>query len=269
MQKPPIKLREIIWEITGQCFNNCSYCGSKDVSKKALTHEQIIDIAQAIADFPPKEINISGGDPLTLPADLHIEILRILKQSEIVCKIIVNPKSIKNPLSAAFEIVKMYDWAGISINTQKELQIFEDIAETKEYENYTVITNFNIQNLYQFEEIEAFVKKYDKMWTIQFTVYQDKDNPLALYHPDNQIAFELLQQKVNTSSAKIVLSDNIRNDMPCGAGFSSVGITYDGYVIPCLSMRSWRDIQNLCEKEIYQNILKTPFEEIWQTSFIN
>lgn len=268
MQKPPIKLREIIWEITGECHNNCSYCGSKDVSKKTLNHREIADIARSIADFPPQEINISGGDPLILPIELHTEILKILRLSNIVCKIIVNPRSIASTLSAAIDIIEMYDWVGVSINNQKELQIFENIVEQKVIENYTVITNFNGQNLYQFDEIEAFVKKYDKMWTIQFTVYQDDNNLLALYHPDNEIAFEQLQNKVKGSSAKIILSDNIRDDMPCGAGFTSVGITYNGFVIPCLSMRSWRDIELLCTAGFYKNLFTTPFEEIWRTSFI-
>ena len=208
MQQPPIKLREIIWEITGECHNNCSYCGSKGVSEKTLTHQEIIDIAQSIADFPPQEINISGGDPLILPIEVHAEVLKILRKSNIVCKIIVNPRSIGGQSSAAIDIIEMYDWVGISINNQKELELFRTIAEAHDLK-CTIITNFNVQNLYQFDEIEAFAKTYDKMWTIQFTVYPDKDNPLALYNPDNSTAFEILREKVEASSAKIVLSDNI------------------------------------------------------------
>ena len=267
MQQPPIKLREIIWEITGECHNNCSYCGSKGVSEKTLTHQEIIDIAQSIADFPPQEINISGGDPLILPIEVHAEVLKILRKSNIVCKIIVNPRSIGGQSSAAIDIIEMYDWVGISINNQKELELFRTIAEAHDLK-CTIITNFNVQNLYQFDEIEAFAKTYDKMWTIQFTVYPDKDNPLALYNPDNSTAFEILREKVEASSAKIVLSDNIRDDMPCGAGFTSIGITYNGFVILCLSMRSWRDIEFMCETGKYKNLFTSSFSEIWQTSFV-
>jgi len=267
MQRPHIRLREIVWEITGRCKNGCKYCGSKTVQNNELTHAEIVNIAEAISYFPPEEINISGGDPLTLPVVVHDDILKWLKSAQIICKIIVNPKSIGSYDSLVFDILKKYDWAGISINTREELVAAKTCLIPSDFENYTVITNFNVQNLYEFEEIEEFVKRQNKMWTIQFTVYQDENNPLALYNPDNQVAFETLQNKVLASSAKIILSDNIREDIPCGAGFNSIGITYDGYVIPCLSMRSWKDIEAECKKGIYKNIFGTSLEEIWETSF--
>jgi len=281
MQQQHIKLREIIWEITGECKNGCTYCGSKSVRNTKTDNETILKIAKAIAEYPPEEINISGGDPLLLSISMHEEILKIFKEKNIVCKILVNPNSLGDSSnSATFEILKKYDWTGISVNTSSELEKIKELLNPKfvspdvlvvetetptqreKFENYTVITNFNIQNLYIFDSIEEFVKKNNKMWTIQFTVYDDPNNPLALYHPDNEAAFNVLKEKVEKSGARIILSDNIRNDMPCGAGISSLGITYDGKVIPCLSMRSWtKDFGELI------NILITPLEQIWINSF--
>lgn len=260
MQNQHLKLKEIIWEITGECKNGCSYCGSKDVTNKKTNKDTIIKIAKEIAKYPPEEIDMSGGDPLLVPVEVHREILQILKEKGIKCKILANPNSLLNN-SDAFDILGMYDWIGVSINTKSELDKF--IKYTKEVSSrptYTIITNFNIVNLYEFDLIEAFVKEQDNLWTIQFTIYND-ENSLALYNNDS--ALEFLQNKINKSDARILLSDNIRNDNSCGAGLCSVGITYDGYVIPCLSMRSWC---NPVEQHTL-SILNTSLENIWINGF--
>lgn len=265
MQTPHIKLKEIIWEITSECHNGCKYCGSKLVRNEKTSVEDIYEIAKAIAKYPPEQIDISGGDPLILSISTHEEVLRILREKNIICKILVNPKSIGDSSnSAAFEILEKYDWTGISINTKEELSIAKKALEVPDgFHKYTVITNFNIQNLYNFDLIEEFVKTQDKMWTIQFTVYDDPNNPLALYNTENEDAFNLLKEKVENSDANIILSDNIRNDSTCSAGHYSIGITSVGYVIPCLSMRSWASIDLFSSR----NLFKIPLEEIWKNEF--
>jgi molybdenum cofactor biosynthesis enzyme MoaA len=59
-----LELQEIVWEITGECKNGCSYCGSKDAWNCITDVDKICKIADEIAKYPPKEINMSGGDPL-------------------------------------------------------------------------------------------------------------------------------------------------------------------------------------------------------------
>ena len=258
MQTQHLKLKEIIWEITGECHNGCLYCGSKSVRNIVTPEETILKIAEAIAQYPPEEINISGGDPMVIFCDIHDKILAIFKEKNIICKILLNPNSY------AFEIARKYDWVGISINTKEELKTAQAKFELSDLEKYTVITNFNIQNLYNFDLIEAFVKEQNKAWTIQFTVYDDPNNLLALYHPDNEEAFNFLKEKVKSSDARIILSDNIRNDVSCSAGIASIGIAYDGTVIPCLSMRSWT---NPTKDKEHLNILKTPLGKIWVNGF--
>jgi MoaA/NifB/PqqE/SkfB family radical SAM enzyme len=62
MQNQHLKLKELIWEITGECKNNCSYCGSKKTNDKTVSDGVVLQIANKIAKYPPNEINISGGD---------------------------------------------------------------------------------------------------------------------------------------------------------------------------------------------------------------
>lgn len=265
MQNQHLKLREIVWEITGQCNNNCSYCGSKSVQKTKVSDEHVIKIANAIAEYPPLEIDISGGDPLLLSFSTHEEVVHILKSEGVKCKILCNPKSLINKEERNFPILELYDWVGISINTLEELELMYKIIYNRlTFVNYTVITNFNISNLYDYDEIEKYVKRLNKLWTIQYTVYEDENNPLAIYNNDS--ALKTLEEKVNASiqnGVKIILSDNTRNNAPCGAGFCSLGITHDGYVIPCLSMRSWCNPVENCNS----NILESSLESIWKNDF--
>ena len=86
MQAPHIKLKEIVWEITGECNNGCTYCGSKSIRTIKNSNKTILTIAKAIAQYPPEEINISGGDPFLVEPDIHEEIVHLFKIKNVVCK---------------------------------------------------------------------------------------------------------------------------------------------------------------------------------------
>lgn len=261
MQQQHLKLREIIWEITGECKNNCSYCGSKDARCSKTENSTILKIAEQISLYPPKEITISGGDPLLVDFAIHKEIIEKFEGVGITSKILINPKSLSDKSA---DILKLYNWIGISINTKEELEISRKyINENVDIRNITVVTNFNIQNLFCFDLVESFVKEYNFAWTIQFTVYKNP-NPMALYSEENEQAFEFFKEKYFKSNAKIILSDNIVKSVPCGAGLCSVGITFDGYVVPCLSMRSW---ENSDFQYRYFNIFEKTLIDIWENGF--
>ena len=51
MQKPSLKLNEIIYEITSECHNNCSYCGSKEVSSIPTDEIRIKRIIDEIQNY--------------------------------------------------------------------------------------------------------------------------------------------------------------------------------------------------------------------------
>jgi MoaA/NifB/PqqE/SkfB family radical SAM enzyme len=268
MQNAHLELKEIIWEITGKCNNNCSYCGSLEIKNSDIYVNKIIEIAKAISLYPPKEINISGGDPLLVSYETHENIVNILHDIKNK-KILISPNSLISSNGEIkdkkhFDIIKLYDWVGVSINNEKELEKFKLYKKTYGFQNYTVITNFNIQNLYDFELIESFVKQENKFWTLQFTMYENQNNPLAIYSEENHKAFEQLQKKYSNSKANIILSDNLNGETPCFAGLNALGITYDGTIVPCLSMRSW---DKKLEEKNKLNITKTPLEEIWKFGF--
>jgi len=271
--KRHLKLKEIIWEVTGRCENGCSYCGSKAMWKVEIDEARIIKIAEAIAKYPPEEIDISGGDPLLVSRETHRKIVDILKKVNVKCKILFNPKSMSNDKleqsTKAHSILAMYDWIGSSVNTDEECGLFEDCIHGTWKNKVTIISNFNLQNIFSFDKIKELVKKHKTGWQVQYTMYDDPTSTLALYKTkehDNPSARGFLFNKIEEAMREginIILADNL-NCGSCGAGLCSLGILSSGAVIPCLSMRSWwHDIGALTQ----DNILGCDLEMIWEKQF--
>lgn len=259
-----LKLREIIWEVTGKCNNGCNYCGSKDVWKTEVDEIKIKKFADKIAEFPPEEIDISGGDPLLVSLATHKYITEKLKPTT-KCKILINPKSFQNltEMETNLEKLRLYDWAGVSINTIEELNLFKNL--NFQGFKYTVITNFNLTNFFLVDEFAQFVLSENVLWQIQFTMYhaKDKEQQLALYN--YPAAVEKLNQEIAkyaNSGIRVIFSDNV-NRGDCTAGISSLGVLANGDVVPCLSMRSWCDIN----KETEGSLTNTKLKEIWYNGF--
>lgn len=258
MQQKQIALQEIIWEITGKCNNGCTYCGSKHIRSAAPNTDIILEIARKIAAYPPKEINISGGDPICVEPEVHADVLKILRGSDRppVCKIIVNPKSFIRYQKKFNDIVEMYDWAGISVNDQEEIDAMVEYKKTIDvFDEFTVITNFNLLNIFMFDAIRRVVG--NNIWQIQFTI----DDKQGIYNSPEAVRY--LQEKISNSNAKIVIADNM-NGGQCSAGKCSLGILHTGDVVGCLSMRSWENSLSI-EGNIARDL---SLKDIWERSFI-
>ena len=260
-----LALKEIIWEITGKCKNGCTYCGSKEVWKQEIDETKIKRITDRIAEYPPEEIDVSGGDPLLVSYDTHQYVIAKLPNTK--CKILVNPKSFKDPVKEQnIDIIGLYSHVGFSINTQEELNIFKDLLPSLKEIKYTIITNFNLTNFFIFTEFAELVKQQNVIWQIQFTMYPPKDHnkehQLALYN------YPAAVEKLNEDIAKypnlnMVFADNA-NCGECSAGISTLGILSNGDVVPCLSMRSWTDLSN---KTPEGNLFSTSLKDIWFNGF--
>lgn len=265
MQEPHIKLKEIIWEITDKCHNKCSYCGSKDILNKIKpSNEDIKKIALTISEYPPEEINISGGDPLLVDFEVHKYITEIFKSKGIVCKILVNPHSFD---AIRDDILDLYDWIGISINTNKELRLLNDLWAFALPNNIktkcTIITNFNITNLFEYYNFENFVKDNNLNWQIQYTMYQDSDiNAIYTNNDAKDVLFKYIEKSLN-NNIKVICADNM-NSGKCSAGMQSLGILCNGDVISCLSMRSW-DKRSI--EEPIGNLLHDDLIYLWEAGF--
>ena len=269
MQKQLLKIDEIIWEVCRTCKNGCSYCGSKEGWNTPVYDLQIRTIVDKINEYKNiGSINISGGDPLLVDIEDHLYITRHFSDSNIEAKILINPRSfrLENDKENKYKILGMYSWVGISINEQCELDYFnEHLADwVKKNNRVTIISNFNVANVFMFEKIRELVTKFNLHWQIQYTVFSDPKDSLALYNSEeaNKYLFERLQYAINNGT-KIVVADNM-NGGGCSAGSSSIGILSNGDVVPCLSMRSWvPDIKTI----VQGNLMKQSLKDIWENGF--
>lgn len=267
MEKAKIKLNEIIWEITNRCDNNCAYCGSSGVTSQDAP-VNIIRIASAIAEGKPRKVNISGGDPLQVDPDVLQKVVDILHGAGIQVTVLLNPKSLQK--QPQFNLA-MFDVLGLSVNTLEELTIahtLSDIVQDRQWFNThtTIVTNFNVTNVALVPSIAAFIKGVHKCWQVQYTMYKDATDPNALYNSGNSQSKELLEQLLSKAAedVNIVLADNA-NGGGCSAGVSSLGILYNGDIVPCLSMRSWHpDLGATVQGNIFDASLKT----FWEQRFV-
>ena len=263
------ELKEIIFESTTDCHNGCDYCGSKDILNKDKfdinTFETIVNklsyYAHNVNGF---SLNVSGGDPLLINYDEHRFLYDALAE-KCELKILINPLSFKykvnERLDNILETLSLYSLIGVSVNTIEELNFLESLPLGYLPYSYTVITNFNLDNIFEYSSIEKFIVKRRLSWQIQYTTYKGK-NPKALYHNDDAKAY--LFNKIGKSienGTKLILADDLNTGV-CSAGFYSLGILSNGDVVPCLSNRSWED-----PLTIVGNVTKQTLEDIWINGF--
>lgn len=250
-----LKLNEIVWEITNKCDNQCHYCGSRHITNNptVIDHKKIID---AIAEYPPNTLDVSGGDPLLVDYGIHQYLREKLRT--VSCHIVINPLSLRYKLHKA-KIVNLYNRVGVSLNTEEEIRAFGDVSD-KISAPITFITNFSLLNLYLVDSLSLTVG--NSPWQVQFTM---SDDPYITIH-DKPKALEMLNAalgKRRQHGWPVVVADNA-NHGECKAGINSMGILYNGLVVPCLSMRSW------CKElttEIQGDLNKEDLKTIWTTKF--
>jgi MoaA/NifB/PqqE/SkfB family radical SAM enzyme len=271
-----IKLQEVLWEVTPRCNKNCDYCGSAGITKLSpLSDESLFEIAKQINDYKVPEVNLTGGEPGTLPSLTLDTIIGILSENCKV-KIITNGELFKNRKDSLNNFSKI-SRIGLSINVKEDLseEIAADLSAMKLKSKTTVITNFGTHNIWFFHDILEYIKSIGvSCWQVQLTMGKYQLNKSGIIHLRGLINSGMVDSCRPAGYPHIVLADNLQACHECLAGVRSCGITYDGSVVACLSERSYY------EKGFYKtygNILSTLLgiprsnakclKEIWETGF--
>jgi MoaA/NifB/PqqE/SkfB family radical SAM enzyme len=265
-----IKPKDIIWEITNQCNKNCKYCGSKGIINCGpdASLNEIDKIITEIISVEPNVVTISGGEPGSV-VERTIGAAKKFKAAGIkAVSIVSNGHNHRNFIRCAD-----IDALGISINSAEDIDHWDDLMSCNKDDDInlhkefgpdgkiTVITNFGKHNICEFYTIASFIKRNNCMWQIQLTngEFLLKSSEIKFLY--NLIRKEILPEKY----CGVVLADNLQIKHECDAGISSIGITYDGYVISCLSKRSWGNI----EKNKDHNLLNNKLKYIWSSRLFN
>jgi MoaA/NifB/PqqE/SkfB family radical SAM enzyme len=262
-------IHEILWEFTLDCNKHCKYCGSKKWMKstKTITDKHRLDIAEQIALLKPKNVDFTGGEPSVKLNNL-IDCIKMIadKSPDTNIKILTNgylfdeknwnifsngvKENTTDSLMCAY---------GLSINENEDFIVAGNILANHNniLNKITMITNFGKHNLELFDKLEKTAHLFGA-WQVQLTI----DENLQLDEDDIVILLNKLKE-AQINNENIVIADNL-NDGKCTAGINSCGITYDGDVVPCLSMRSWST-----DMKSQGNILfdETNLIKIWENKF--
>jgi len=248
---------EVLWEVTPKCNKNCKFCGSKNLTKREpLDYQKLIKIATNIANAKnkPKEITLTGGEPGTLPFTTLYDVVTIFRRNKIKVKAVTNGSLISTIAENDTLLFDSFEAIGLSINNEEDISYAKtNYRITDTLDNITMITNFGTHNIFQFDKLKACADKFGA-WQIQLTQGNEYQLP-----PDG---IGLLWDKFKNSNVSIgnqmILADNAQPIHQCMAGVYGCSITYDGLVIPCLSMRTWMD-----PIHSYGNLLIQSFDTAW------
>lgn len=253
----PLKLREMLWEITRKCNQNCKYCGSKAVLQTENPEDiDILSIASKIAEYPPEIITITGGEPGCVKPSVFDEVLKILTDAGIKVRVVTNGWLLQQ--RAMYNNFNLIETIGLSVNDP--WPYWFDAVDGLE-KDLTIITNFGTHNIWHFDELAKFIADSGfNTWQIQLTEGEYALQPDGITYLRDKI------RKLNDSTLKVnyVLADNLQDNHICSAGINSCSITAEGYVCYCLSERSR---SKDCSVTIEGDLNKDSLKSIWETGF--
>lgn len=273
------ELNQILWEFTLNCNKMCKYCGSRNIlnkeEKSKYTKEQI---AKYITKVKPKTVTITGGEPSCELEELR-KCVNILSDAGIIVKILTNGNlfdKVTDVNDVLYSKVKQY---GLSINTIEDVDYANEHNYLKWKDKTTCITNFGTHNIDNFNEIWKFARRCS-LWQVQLTMGNEFQLDInQIYNLNKRI--DLLNDRYSKVSIsmkelpeiedsefkewaekfteRIIKADNF-NCNECMAGKTVFSITYNGYIIPCLSYRSWKSDLNI-QGEVKDIV------DIWENGF--
>jgi MoaA/NifB/PqqE/SkfB family radical SAM enzyme len=249
----PIKLYEVLWEITRKCNMNCKYCGSSKVkTTENPTDSQIITILSELTKYPPDIVTITGGEPGCLGTEELDKVIGILSDAGIKVRIVTNGTFLS--YKDWYKNFNKVEIIGLSVN--EPWPYWFDYVDGLE-KDLTIITNFGTHNIFYFDELAKFVKdNHFNTWQIQLTMGE------FLLQPEG---IEYLRNKIRKlDGVNYILSDNLQDEHICSAGINSCSITAEGFICHCLSERSRNKD---CLVGIVGDLNKDSLQNIWETGF--
>jgi len=258
----------VTWELTYRCPNNCIYCYQKEMlknKKMELGLPQIFNTIATLADLGCNTITYSGGDPFCV--DDFDQILYFTKQRGI--KIIVytsglllTNKLLKALIESNVSLVEITLLGGTSTTNDSLMQ--QPGAFDKILNNITLLLQNGIKVAIKSTILERNFSELDLLKRLAIeelgVEYLDNIKLLGQYGVGYKNIAHLKATKKQVcdyynlyNKDKLKPLDRERLTM-CEAGFSTLGITPYGDVLPC-SM--------FCGEYVLGNLKKDCINEVW------
>ena len=209
--------KEICWNITARCNQNCKYC-HRFLNIKDLSYEQNLSILNNLDDSGVNSITWTGGEALLL--DGIDELLKFSYEKGIKNKIITNGKLLTK--ERIDKIYKYLDSITLSIDSvdddinyslgrgKNHFQEIKDILDYIKLKNYDIKIRINSvvckNNLGKFNELITFLNEYNiHSWRIF------KFMPLRETAIKNKESFSVSMKEYSDVVKSIKEKSNIEN----------------------------------------------------------
>lgn len=209
--------KEICWNITARCNQNCKYC-HRFLNIKDLSYEQNLSILNNLDDSGVNSITWTGGEALLL--DEIDELLKCSYEKDIKNKIITNGKLLTK--ERIDKIYKCLDSITLSIDSvdddinyslgrgKNHFQEIKDILDYIKLKNYDIKIRINSvvckNNLGKFNELITFLNEYNiHSWRIF------KFMPLRETAIKNKESFSISMKEYSDVVKSIKEKSNIEN----------------------------------------------------------
>lgn len=256
-------MNEITLELTNKCNNNCLYCSSK-ANRGISTHLKLDYIKNILNKYKPKQVNLSGGEPLLYPK--LFELINWLNKYNYIINIYTSG-NLKND----YESIKIFKRLKNKVNKVvfnfniNCPSLFNFITQSKDSYYYTLSSIYNAQDnniKTQVNIVPMIINFYTLEDTIEniFTILKIKKvNILKLVNQGNCTNYKNIDLNydkdyifINTIyRLKEKYGDKIRLGNPfnlsehCTAEKEKLVVMSNGEIIPC---EAYKDGVCKCER---------------------
>lgn len=246
-------MKELIWEITNECLNNCRHCSSMLCDSEGMHRFDVRNIEVGVKTFFTYGFNhviLSGGEP-----GLHPELDRVIDSiTSIGSEVSMYTSGVYNHdffTPARLRAIKKLRTVFISVYSSDSLT-HDDLTENKGSFLKTIhsLDRFVAEGVNVEVNIVPMSQNQDDLITTATFLHDrgvSKVNFLKLVRQGNaEINWDLIRpdhDKLNDHLNCLRNDKNARVGTPfgkqktsgqfCGAGYKKICITYDGYILPC------------------------------------
>ena len=237
----------ILWEITNRCNQNCMYCNSTSISELQINN--LNQILCNLSKICVSDIILTGGEPLLHPNwRLILEHLSennysidMCTNGELLDKYAISYLKDKlSEISISLDTVSAEHYQ--SIRGSKNLpQVLSNI-KTAVYEGINVhltavVTKYTVDDLDSLLDfcIKTNVKSINFIKMMTLGVRKDVHDLYSGSDYINQFLSKIQEYRHLHSKLDINLKRFSGNDI-CQAGEKILGITSDGYLVPCIQL---------------------------------
>jgi len=257
-EKELINIKEITFELTNKCFNNCLHCSTNASSNynDELDKLDINIIKETIDKYDPEWVNLSGGEPLLYP-DIY-NLLEYLQTKNVKVKMYTSGDGWWGNDIKKLSFDKYINTIVFPFYSNRN-NIFNFIANKDLYSTvlsnlrYSLKTNMNVEvhivpmtiNIYTLEEtIDYLINLGVKKINLLKLVNQGRCVNNQYLILDDRILKEQMDH-LYTKYKDVVKLGLPLSHGKCTAGIEKLVVMCDGKIIPC---ESYKDGVCKCER---------------------